>query len=65
MPAFGQNGIVNINQSAERQVWRIKDPEGKVLMVCENEAQAEMHRQSLSQKLNKECSVERGKMACL
>jgi hypothetical protein len=65
MPAFGKNGLVNLNQSAGKEVWKVKDPDGKTLMVCDNQAQAEIHKISLSQKMNKQCVVERGEAKCL
>lgn len=65
MPAFGKDGVQNLNQSAKKEVWKIKDPEGKVLMVCDNELQANAHRQSLSQKLGKECLMAKETMQCL
>ena len=65
MPAFGNDGIHNLNQSVNKEVWKIKDPDGKVLMVCDNEGQASSHRTSLSQKLGKECQIVKESLQCL
>ena len=65
MPAFGKDGIKNLNQSVEKDVWEIVNPEGKVLMVCDTQAQAASHQQSLSQKCGKELTIRQGKLKCL
>lgn len=65
MPAFGKDGIHNLNQSVNKEVWKIKDSDGKVLMVCDNEGQAASHRASLSQKLGKECQISKEILQCL
>ena len=65
MPAFGNNGIVNINSSTEKTVWNVVDSEGKVIMICNNENQAKAHCLTLSQKMNKKLSVSQGKMRCV
>ena len=65
MPAFGKDGIKNLSQNNEKDVWKIVDENGKTLVSCDNQIQAEYHRQSLSQKMNKELKVEKGKLKCL
>ena len=57
MPAFGKNGIVNINQSEMRETWQLVKPDGTVVMSCDNELQLESHKQNLSQKLNCELKL--------
>lgn len=65
MPAFGKDGIVNLNQSSEKEVWNITDSEGKVIMSCNDMKTAMIHKESLSQKMNKELTVKQGKLRCL
>lgn len=65
MPAFGQDGIKNLNQSKEKDVWEIVNTEGKVLMICDCESQAISHKQSLFQKYGKEVTIRQGKLKCL
>ena len=65
MPAFGKDGLKNLNQSKEMPVWEIVNSEGKVLMICNDERQANDHKQSLSQKCGKELTVRQGKLKCL
>lgn len=65
MPAFGKNGVNDLRKNSERKVWNIVDPDGKVLMVCNNKEQAASHRKSLSQMMNKELSVQSSTMRCL
>lgn len=57
MPAFGKNGIVNINQSTPRETWQLVKPDGTVVMSCDNELQLESHKANLSQKLNCELKM--------
>lgn len=57
MPAFGKDGIVNINQSRPRETYQLVKPDGTVIMSCDNEAQLESHKQNLSQKLNCELTL--------
>jgi len=57
MPAFGPNGIVNINQSKTRETWQLVKPDGTVVMSCDNEMQLESHKANLSQKLNCELKM--------
>lgn len=52
MPAFGANGIVNLNKGQPRETWQLVKDDGTVVMSCDNKAQLEMHKQNLSQKLN-------------
>ena len=52
MPAFGKDGIVNINQSTPKETWQLVKPDGTVVMSCDNQLQLESHKQNLSQKLN-------------
>ena len=57
MPAFGKDGIVNINQSRPRETYQLVKSDGTVVMSCDNEAQLESHKQNLSQKLNCELTL--------
>lgn len=57
MPAFGKDGIVNINQSKPRETWQLVKPDGTVVMSCDNELQLESHKANLSQKLNCELQL--------
>ena len=57
MPAFGKDGIVNINQSRPRETYQLIKPDGTVVMSCDNETQLESHKQNLSQKLNCELTL--------
>ena len=65
MPAFGKDGIVNVNGSLEKEVWNIVDSNGKVIMVCNDQNQANVHCANLSLKSNRELKVERGTIKCL
>lgn len=57
MPAFGKDGIVNINQSRPRETYQLVKPDGTVVMSCDNEVQLESHKQNLSQKLSCELTL--------
>lgn len=65
MPAFGKDGLKNLNQSVEKDVWEIVNSEGKVLMVCDTKEQADSHQLTLSRMSNKELTVRQGKLKCL
>ena len=65
MPAFGKDGIHNLNQSAAKEAWEIVTEDGKVLMICDKEEQANTHRLTLSQRMNKELTVRRKELKCL
>ena len=57
MPAFGKNGIVNIEQSKTRRTFQLVKPDGTVVMSCDDKAQLEMHKDNLSQKMNCELNL--------
>lgn len=59
MPAFGKDGMVNLNQNKSRETYQLVKPDGTVVMSCNDETQLEMHRQNLSQKLNCELKLVR------
>ena len=65
MPAFGKNGIVDVDGSKMMEVWNIVDSSGKIIMVCNDPNQANVHCLNLSQKSNRELKVEKGTMKCL
>ena len=65
MPAFGKDGIHNLNQSVEKPAWEVVTTEGKVLMICDKEEQANSHRLTLSQRMNKELFVRKKELKCL
>lgn len=57
MPAFGKDGIVNINQSTPKKTYQLVKPDGTVVMSCDFKEQLEGHKQNLSQKLNCELQL--------
>ena len=57
MPAYGKDGIVNINQPKSRETWQLVKPDGTVVMSCDNQLQLESHKANLSQKLNCELQL--------
>jgi hypothetical protein len=57
MPAFGKDGIVNINQSTPKKTYQLVKPDGTVVMSCDNKDQLEMHKTNLSQKFNCELNL--------
>jgi hypothetical protein len=64
MPAFGKNGIVNINQNEPQTVWQLVKPDGTVVKSG-TQAEIESSKQSLSQQLNCELTVKTSTMRCL
>lgn len=57
MPAFGKDGIVNLNKPQVKETYQLVKPDGTVIMSCDNEIQLESHKQNLSQKLNCELKI--------
>jgi len=57
MPAFGKDGIININQSTPKKTFQLVKPDGTVVMSCDSKSQLEMHKENLSQKLNCELTL--------
>lgn len=57
MPAFGKDGIVNLNETKSRKTYQLVKPDGTVVMSCDCKEQLESHKQNLSQKLNCELNL--------
>lgn len=64
MPAFGKNGIVNINQSEPKTIWQLCKPDGTVVKSG-TQTEIESSKQSLSQQLNCELTVRTSTMKCI
>lgn len=65
MPAFGKDGIVNLNETKETETWQLIKPDGTVVMSCTNKVQLESHQKNLSQKLGVELKLEKKTLRCL
>lgn len=65
MPAFGKEGMVNINQSAPKKNYKLVKPDGTVVMSCNCKEQLESHKQNLSQSLGCELQVVEETVRCL
>ena len=57
MPAFGKDGIVNLNETTIKKTYQLVKPDGTVVMSCDCKEQLESHKQNLSQKLNCELNL--------
>ena len=57
MPAFGKNGIVNLEGKGQKTMWQLVKPDGTVVMSCECKGQLESHKDNLSQKMNCELQI--------
>lgn len=65
MPAFGKDGIVNLNKNETRENWLLVKPDGTVVLSCNNKQQLESHIQNLSQKFNCELKLVKQEVQCL
>ena len=65
MPAFGKNGIVNLNDKSVKETYQLVKPDGTVVMSCDNQVQLESHKQNLSQKLNCELQIKKVTLQCI
>lgn len=52
MPAFGKNGMMNLDGKNSKTMWQLVKPDGTVVMSCECKGQLESHKDNLSQKLD-------------
>lgn len=57
MPAFGKDGMVNLNETKTRKTYQLVKPDGSVVMSCDCKEQLESHKENLSQKLNCELNL--------
>lgn len=57
MPAFGKDGMVNLNETKTRKTYQLVKPDGSVVMSCDCKEQLESHKANLSQKLNCELQL--------
>ena len=57
MPAFGKEGIVNINPVQSRKTYQLVKPDGQVVVTSNNKEQVENQKKSLSQELKCELSL--------
>ena len=64
MPAFGKNGIVNINQNEPQTIWQLVKPDGSVVMSG-LQKDVESAKESLSQQLNCQLTMRTSTMKCI
>lgn len=64
MPAFGKNGIVNINQNEPQTIWQLVKPDGTVVMSG-LQKDVESKKESLSQQLNCQLTIRTSTMRCI
>lgn len=57
MPAFGKEGIVNINPVQPRKTYQLVKPDGQVVVTSSDKKQIEDRKKSLSQELKCELSL--------
>lgn len=65
MPAFGKNGMVNLNQATPTVSYQLVKPDGSVVMSCNCKEQLESHKENLSQKLGCELELREANLRCL
>ncbi|MBR4396938.1 MAG: hypothetical protein IKS93_03695 [Methanobrevibacter sp.] len=63
MPAFGKDGIVNINQKETQTVWQLVKPDGTVVKSG-LQKDMESEKETLSKQLNCELTL-KSSMRCL
>lgn len=64
MPAFGKNGIVNINQNEPQTVWQLVKPDGTVVMSG-LQKDVESAKENMSKQLNCQLTVRTSTMRCI
>lgn len=58
MPAFGKNGIVNINQSQSKDVYNIVKQDGSIVASSNDKGNAEQLKSSLEKQLNCDLTIQ-------
>ena len=64
MPAFGKNGIVNLNQSKTQPVWTARTPDGRIVLTSSVEI-TEEQRQNLAKAHNAEITIVKSEVQCI
>lgn len=64
MPAFGKNGIVNINPAEPKITWQLVKPDGTVVMSG-LQHEVESAKDSMSKQLNCELTIKTSTMRCI
>lgn len=64
MPAFGKNGIVNINQNESQTIWQLVKPDGTVVMSG-LQKDVESAKESMSKQLNCQLTMRTSTMKCI
>ena len=64
MPAFGKNGIVNINNNEPKTIWQLCKPDGTVVKSGLQQ-EIESAKESLSQELGCTLTIKTSTMRCI
>ena len=64
MPAFGKNGIVNLNQSKTQPVWTARKPDGQIVLTSLVEI-TEEQKQNLAKAHDTEITVVKSEVQCI
>lgn len=64
MPAFGKNGMVNLNQKESQTVWQLVKPDGTVVKSG-LQKDMESEKETLSKQLNCELVLKTSAMQCI
>lgn len=65
MPAFGKNGIVNLNQSKSVESWEVHDSSGQSFGTFRSEQQANAQKEILSKSVGGQLTVTKKELHCL
>ncbi len=64
MPAFGKNGIVNINSNGSQTTWQLVKADGTVVKSG-TQQEVQSLKESLSKQLNCELTIKTSSLKCL
>lgn len=57
MPAFGPNGIVNLNSASPKITYTLVKDDGSIVTSSTDKAQIEAQKETLSKQLNSELHI--------
>lgn len=65
MPAFGKNGMINLNQKEPETTYMLCKPDGTVIMSSNNQANIDAAKENMSKQLNCELHIKTSTMRCI
>lgn len=65
MPAFGKNGIVNLNQNSPKEIFNVIKEDGSVVGTSDDRNNAELLKSSLEKQMNCNLTIQEKTLTCI